>query len=301
MYVVGGFSVLRAELAPGSSPDTNSLNAFDVRRSYFSGSSVSAASQWSSRASTVVSYRFDVRRFGQTLGDATTHSVGVGYRHRTTRRSVLRLDYGLGDARYEALERSVPATSHNGSAGFELDHPISATRRLAVSVGAGASIVRTTSLSSAALEEFVTPTGFTSVRYDWARSWSVSADYRRAISNLEGISAESFKTDAALARVGGFVHRNAEVTATAGFSNGSSGLTISGFRTWTVASQLRLRLRRRLWTVVTHSYYRYSLQSIGTALASAPPNFDRQSIRVGLSLDWPVYRSRNARPRQDFE
>ena len=136
---------------------------------------------------------------------------------------------------------------------------------------------------------------------NWTLMWTFAGVLMSTAAYAETPAAAAAPADAALARVGGFVHRNAEVTATAGFSNGSSGLTISGFRTWTVASQLRLRLRRRLWTVVTHSFYRYSLQSIGTALASAPPNFDRQSIRVGLSLDWPVYRSRNARPRQDFE
>ena len=88
------------------------------------------------------------------------------------------------------------------------------------------------------------PAGYGTLRLDWARTWSMSADYRRSVGALQGISGDAFTTDAGLVRVGGFVARPLELTLSAGYADRASEYRRrpAAYDTYTSTAQLRLHV-----------------------------------------------------------
>jgi hypothetical protein len=240
-----------------------------------------------------VSYRFDVRDFRDDLGDSHAQTAWLSYGRGLGRRSTLRLAYGYLDQ--DVLDSSgwIPLTTHSLDVGLELERRLSATRRVLVTFGGGATQGRSVERNNRVPFELLVPSAFAAVRVAWARTWSVSGDYRRAVGTFDGLSSEPFEMDTALVHAGGFVGRRAELTFSVGYSDGRAPGSRSGaLDTYIGTSQLRFAIGRQVSAVFSHSYSRYSLRGIETLLAGLPREFDRNAIRVGLSLNVPIAASR---------
>jgi hypothetical protein len=291
-YAPGAFTALRAEVGRASLPDANPTNGFSMRRSRGAGASATLAGQLSRRDTVTGTYRYDLREFEDSLGDGDARSASLTYGHEVGRGSGLRFSYRYSQSEFLDYDGSTQGLEdRTADLGFHHERNLSATRRLSFSFGAGASYAQgTRSVTGLPPPERVLPSGYGAMRLDLARTWSISGDYRRAVSMLEGVSAETFATDAALARVGGFVGERSEVAFSAGYSNGRATASMPGqFDSYSAAAQLRLFLTRWSAALVSHTFYSYRLVGVEDLPPGLPTRFDRNAIRVGVTMNLPLH------------
>jgi len=299
-YGIGGYSGLRHDVEPQALPDANPLSGSYPRRSRSSATAVNVASQWSPRDSLGGALVYDRRSFRDHVGDTQTASAAASYGRNIRRRSSLRLSYNYVHTEFLDTTGVIPSEGHTIDAGINLQRLFSSTRRLTVSFGGGA--IRLQTIDTIAREQFevTAPSAFGGLQFDWARTWSVAADYRRSVGPLYGVSPQPFTTGAGLIRVGGFAARRTDVSFVAAYSAGlSTGLQRGSFDNYSGTSQLRFVLSRDWSALVSHSYYRYELQQVDTVVPGLPTHQNRNAIRVGLSLNLPVLDTRPGLPRRE--
>jgi hypothetical protein len=292
-YAMGGYSGLRQAVDPATLPDGDPLNGLTQKRSWSAGSRLGLSSQWSPRNSVAMSAGYDIREFYDDVGDSRRAYASLSYNRNVGRRSSWRVLYDHADTNFLELNGWIPSVTHGVEGGVRLERRFSPTRRLIVSFGGGGVHLRTRDRFTE--EEFAAaaPTAYGLIRLDWARTWSLSADYRRSVGTLDGLSSEMFATDAALARLGGFVARRAEMVFSMAYAEGrTTGRGTAAFDTYTGTSQLRRELIRDWSVVASHSYYRYFLRDVKPTIGSLPPQLNRHAIRIGLSVNLPVTSSR---------
>jgi hypothetical protein len=289
LYAFGSYSGLRQTVDPGVLPDANPLNGLAPRRSWVSGSRVDFSSKWSPRDSLGMSLGYDTRDFIDQLGDSRAGVAAVSYNRAVGRRSSWKASYNYGDTRFLEPTGWIPSETHGIEGAVGLERRFSPTRRLVLSFGGGGIHIRSRDRLTQESFDAIAPSGSGVVRLDWARTWSLSADFRRGVGTLDGLSSQVFATDAGLARVGGFVARATELTLSVAYSEGqSTGRETAAFDTYTGTSQLRFELTGDWSAVVSHTYYRYSFQEVRPIGPQLPPQMNRNAIRVGLSLNLPV-------------
>ncbi len=290
-YTLGAFAPLRNVVDNEVLPDANPVNGFSVRRSLASDGAVSVSSRWTPRTTVSADYRYQMNDFRDNIGDGHTHAASLGYTRSIGRRSGLQATYAAANS--EFLEQGGlvrPNRNQTASLGYQHERQFSRTRRMAFSFGAGATYVDTVSAVSRERLDYVIPSGYANTRFDAVRTWSISADYRRAVSVLEGLTAESFITNTGLARFGGFLGSRAELAFSAAYSNGGGLATTSTatFDNYAGTAQLRLMLTRWWAAVVSQSVYAYQLH--GFALPEGLlARLDRNATRVGMTFELPLY------------
>ena len=297
-YNIGGFSALRPAVDFVALPEENPLHASTSRRSWAAASRVDFTSQWSPRNALGLSYSFDTRDYLDQNGDSRA-GVGSGFYTRNLgRRSKLRVSYAHADSRLLEPLGWMPLQTHTADAGLDLERAFSPTRRLVVSFGGGAIRAFTRERLTRESVTVWLPAGFGSLRTDWARTWSMSADYRRTVGAIQGISGDAFTTDAGLVRVGGFIARPLELTLSAGYAQGQASIGPPGsYDTYTSTAQLRLVLSTKWSALVSYDHYQYDVRNIALILGQLPTDVQRNAVRVGLAMDLPIVSSRQ-RPIQ---
>jgi hypothetical protein len=302
-YAPGTYAPLRGEVARANLPDSNPANGFSVRRSRGAGTSASLAGRLSRRDTLSGTYRYDIRDFEDDLGDGHANAASLAYGRRIGRGSGLRASYRYSESEFldfSGLVRQL--ADQTADLGYHHERNLSATRRLSFSFGAGASYVEGTRSATQERAEQVLPSGYGAARLDVARTWSISADYRRSASMLDGLSAETFATDTALLRVGGFASQRSELAFSAGYSSGRAAAGSPGrFDSYNAAAQLRLFLTRWSAAVISHTFYSYRLIGVEDLPAGMPTRLDRNALRVGVTLNLPLYGAYGDGRRQPVE
>src|SRR4029450_5108601 len=96
-----------------------------------------------------------------------------------------------------------------------------------------------------------TPGGHGGVDVGLGRTWSIGADYRRAISILDSISRRPLVTDATLMHLGAHVGRRLELILSSGYSAGRQSLTSTAgpgrFDTQRMSGEARFTLARTMY------------------------------------------------------
>jgi hypothetical protein len=300
-YNVGGFSVFRHVADLTALPDENPLNSSTTRRSWAAASRVDFISNWSPRNTVGVSLGYDTRNYRDLDGDTRGGVGSLFYSRNLGRRSRVRFSYGYADSRLLEPAGWVPLQTHTADGGLELERRFSSTRRVLVSFGAGAIRATTLERLSRELVNLWVPAGYGTIRLDWARTWGVTADYRRSVGALQGISGNAFTTDAALVGVGGFVARPLELGLSIGYSDGqASAAAFGSYRTYTANAQLRAHLSSRWSALVGYDRYQYALRRIDPILRQVPEEVNRNAVRVGLAMNLPLA-ARRSRPEPTRE
>jgi hypothetical protein len=144
--------------------------------------------------------------------------------------------------------------------------------------------------------DYWVPTGLAKVIVDFGRSWSVTADYRRAVSTLQGVSVSSFPGHAVSVRTDGTIGSKIEAAFSGAFSNGESGggQDSSSYSAYSGSAQMRYALSRCCAATVQYDYYHYRLSQFTILPLGFPPEYDRNAIRVGFTLWLPLYGSYGA-------
>ena len=311
-YTLGAFAPLRGDGGAGGDgddvessvlPDANPVNGFSIRRSLTGDAAVSLTSRWTPRNTMSADYQYHMSDFRDNIGDGHTHAASLGYTRSIGRRSGLSAKYRASDSEFLDQDGLVrPNRTQTADLGYQHEREVSRTRRLAFGFGAGATYVDTVSSVLRERLDYVMPSGYANTRVDVARTWSISANYRRAVSVLEGLTAESFITDTGLVRVGGFLGSRSELALSAAYSTGAAVVTESTakFDSYTGTAQLRVMLTRWWAAVVSQNVYAYRLHEFGELPKGMLDRLDRNATRVGMTLNLPLYGgyiSRRARPR----
>jgi hypothetical protein len=126
------------------------------------------------------------------------------------------------------------------------------------------------------------------------RTWAVQANYRRAVGYyIEGLQNRIF-TEAYGVTTGGLVNRRTDLSFTASYSTGQPEFTgtPAAFSTYTGDARLRFALGRSWATYAEYTLYVYSFDKEFVLPAGVPPQFSRNSLRVGFTLWVPMMRHR---------
>ncbi|MPY87925.1 MAG: hypothetical protein GEU99_08395 [Luteitalea sp.] len=274
------------------------------RRSWTTSSSATWAQRLGRRDTARFSYGFSQRQFvDDDRGNNHAHRASASYHRRFGREGGLRVSYQLADSEFADYDELVrPARRHTIEGGPELTKRFSRTRSISFSAGAGAMRVETVSRGEdrAPLEYWV-PFGQGAVRIDIARSWALGANYRRGVTLHEGVTSETFVTDSANMTLSGYLTRRVDVALSGGYSVGQPRRTDEGGRqdlkTYVASAQVRFALARHAAIFTEYSYYRYQFADPFGPTVGFPPSFDRNAVRVGLSL-WVPLSGRSRGPRQ---
>ena len=292
-YELATFGPLQGAAPAGILPEPGSANGFSMRRSSYVSSSASMGSRWSRRVTTAAMISYGIRDFNDDLGDGGTGSAAFTYTHVIGRRAALMSSYTYYDSEFLTSgvgAGNTPRTMHTVNLGYRWDHPFSPTRGLSIGFGAGATQVRSFGGAHLSRSQYVTPSAHANLRLVVARSWSIRADYRRAVTVLEGLTPEPFNTGATMVHVGGLVHPRVELVLSGGISNGRAGIASAGhYQSYVGGSQLRWSLTRQWSAVIGHTYYAYELRDVAALPQGLQTQMNRQTLRVGMALAVPLY------------
>ena len=188
----------------------------------------------------------------------------------------------------ETTERTLVLQA--GEARFRYSRRMSPSRSVAFMAGGGAVQVKAGPLGNDRGFEVVAPTFSALARVGFARTWGVSLTARRDITVLGGLSAEPFESNAAMLTIDGTVARRLWMAATAGLSQGRARRAAGGdFDLAMVTAQARYGFGSRLGLLVRYQYNEHEFRGIAVTPASFPFRFNRNSIRVGLTMWLPLY------------
>jgi hypothetical protein len=165
---------------------------------------------------------------------------------------------------------------------------------MSFSAGGGAGHVETTERLGGAPAEYWTPSAFGTARLDVGRSWSLSGDYRRSTTVLQGATAEPYAADTAQISVGGDLQRWLETVFTVGYGSGVSGqssqdLLEGRYDAYTAGMQMRFRLPAGWSSIVSFTHFDYRLNAVASRLLDAASDVQRNTVRVGLGWKLPLY------------
>jgi hypothetical protein len=252
--------------------------------------------EWSRRARTAVTYDYTRREYLRGPGfDGHSQSAQASYEQNLSQVWIWRASYRFANAVLYEPTRIRPIRDDAIESGFTYTRNLSRTRRLSYGATVGATYVQTTSSLTDLPLEYWTPSGSGTVRLDFNRSWFFSADFRRGLAVLDGLTTEAFITDAVVLHVGGHVNSRTDLAFATGYANGRTGdaFTSGDYGTYTGTAQVRVGIARWAAFVANYNYFNYELGGLtfapGAGLTTIPSSFDRHAVRFGLSLWLPLF------------
>ena len=119
------------------------------------------------------------------------------------------------------------------------------------------------------------------------------AHYRRAVSVLQGLTAQAFFADAGSVRLGGLLTDRMEAVFTGVYSNGRVGAARNTsepgrFNSYAVISQFRVPVTGWWSAVVSYSHYQFNLNAVASQTLSISPRAQRNAVSVGFTLQVPL-------------
>ena len=279
---------------PDFSPSAPSLRGVQDRQSIQAAATATVTRELSNRLRTTVVYGYSNTRYENEVGGQNLHRVEATLNRRVGRWSSLvgayeytNTQFGLGPE-----DPGRPLLEHRVSGGFDMQRRLSPSRSWTTSLQAGGLRIESATVPSLVRYTLWTPFVEATTQVDTWRNWNLVGTYRRGAQALSGIdTAEAFVTDSASASLAGLVSDRVDLVFSGGFSLGSvseGAQSQSDYRTGSGSVQLRVALSRSLAVVTSYHHYRYRFSD--TLLPpEIPSNYQRNAVRVGLSLWLPLY------------
>jgi len=293
--ILGAFTPLQGDVDPNLLPETGQTTGFAEQRSWWSTSSGAFSRRWTTRQMTNLGFAYARRTYLDELGfDSRTSSGSAGHDWLFSRNTSVRGTYRFSRTSFlDAGDSMHPLSDHTVESGLAHTRRLSPTREFYLAGGGGATYVETFNESNDAPLDYWTPSGYATLRLGVGRSWSVSADYRRGITVLQGVTLESFPTNAASVATYGNLGRRVDLTLQGAYSIGQTGDSASSsrFASYSGLARLRYALARCCAASVDYDYYYYRLQDVANVPLGVPNQFDRNSVRVGFVVWLPLYGS----------
>jgi hypothetical protein len=281
----------RVATVPTPGIDAIPVAGLFLRQSFNSTSLAAIDHRLTRRDTTRLAYSYAAQQFEGSYGDNTAHNLSAEYRRRLSRGLSLRAGYGYLDGEYtDYADATRPNLQHTMEGGPEIETALSRRKRLALSFGGGAAYVKAIS-SIGGPYQFWTPIASANATLDLTPAWNLVGGYRRSFSVLQGITSDLYTTDSAEATVGGLVTARTDLRFGGSFANGITSLA-SGvdqdFRVYGVSAQVRFALTQTMATTVAYFHYKHRYSNPGSLPAGFPTQFDRNAVRVGLTLWVPL-------------
>jgi hypothetical protein len=286
------FRPLESTVGADGLPTSTAYGLFE-RTSVNSDSSVGLDRQVGRRTQLSTQYSFLLHQYDDDLGgDSTTHVGNVALSRQVSRTMSLRGSYEFSHASVSDVAGGPrPITQHTIEAGPVLDRQLSPGERFTIGAGVGALYVDTRSSITAQPVSYWAPYAQARVRAELGRTWAVWGDYRRGTTVLDGITRESFLADTATFSAGGLIAPRLELVTTGAFANGrtpAAADTSTSYKTWTFGTQLRWAASQQFAAVVNYYYYTYDVARAVDLPIGLPPTFDRNAVRVGITVWVPL-------------
>jgi hypothetical protein len=295
--VLGAFGALAGDVENVPLPESGAgvSSGLVEQRSWSAASTFTAEHRWTTRQTSSGNLGYSKRTYLDSLGfDNTTLSADIRHSSGLSRTTAADFTYRYSTTDLaQTTGGNLPLTDHTIEVGTSYTRRLSATRQVVLAGGGGATYVQTeTSVDRLPLEYWM-PSGHATVRLEVGRSWSFGADYRRAVSVLQGVTVESFPTDAISVRADGTIGPKVETALSVAYSTGRSGGVEQGgnFGAYGGTAQLRYALARCCAMSVNYDYYLYRLRNFSSLPVGLPAEYDRNAIRVGFTLWLPLYGS----------
>jgi hypothetical protein len=291
-FSLGFFGALQDELGTAN-PDTNPSNSVTEDRTLAIDSMARIRHQWARNLTSDGSYTFS--RQAHTTGaafDSRSQSALVSVEQGVGRGTALRSSYRYTDSIHTEINgRELPETNQNVQLGIEHERNVSRTRRLTLSVGAGAMHVDSLDSFTRDPVDYWSPSGYGSIQYDFARTWNFSGDYRRELSVIRGVVPESYISNTATVRTGGFVSDRVDTAFIFGYGNGQGGATAADqYDGYTGTAQLRVRLAGEWSLLGNYTHYQYRLSEGASLFLGVPTEVHRNAIWAGFAWAAPLVR-----------
>ena len=288
--------------APGL--DTSPLNVFTESRSLALNTRAAFSHRWTPRTTTDFSYGFSETTYEDEIAfDGRRHTANMSYDRAMGRSSGFEASYRY--AGFESIDISgggVPIKDHTFHAGFRYGKELSPTRGVRVAGGAGPIVTETVSSVTGLPRQFWSPSGYGRASIDLGRTWTVSADYRRSTTVLQGLTPQPFLTDAGSVRLGGLLTGRLEASVAGIYSNGNTGGALDSlepgrFDSYALTGQLRVLVTPWWSALLSYTHYRYTLNSVASESLGVPPRLNRNAALVGVTLQLPLIGSFDGLPQ----
>lgn len=197
--------------------------------------------------------------------------------------------YRLDDTRQDD-PNIVPLRLHSGALGLRIEKRLSPSRSIRFS-GTGGVTQTTAPASSADRSETLVPTGLVSAQFDFTRWLTANIEASRYVTALDSLTLDPFTTDTGSVRLGGLLSERLALWLVGTMSRGSAVVgEVGSFRTAMIAAQSHFALSRCCSVFANYTYYEHRLRDIGSLPGGFPQGYDRNSVRVGVTLWQPLYR-----------
>jgi hypothetical protein len=240
-------------------------------------------------------YAFDQQTYLDKVAYDSVAQAGIlGLDRSLTKNFRLRASYRFSSTQFtQPSGLEWPLRTNTIEGGSSYIKRLSPTRQLVFEGGAGAVQSHLVEANSGLALDDWSPSGYGTVRLDFRRSWSIAADYRRAVLALQGARPESFISDSATIAVGGFLSRTVEAILAFGYSSGSNlpsptVIELGTYEGFNGSAQVRFRLSRYLAVLVNGSRYQYELNDAAAVSLRVPRQLNRNAVRVGVTWLLPV-------------
>lgn len=274
-------------------PTANVPSNYLEQRSWSATSAVSLEKRWTTRHTTHVSAAYSQIKYLDDIGNnSNTVFANAMYSWTVSRSSSVRSLYSFVDSELRGSDGlTTPLRNQNVEAIVAYNRRLSPTRRLSLTAGGGGTYVSTLNAADRSTLDYWMPSGSGSASLDVGRSWALSGNYRRGVSVLQGVSLTSFATDTAGLSVTGLVNRRIEAAISANYSNGQSGgvETQGRFENYSGTLQALFAISRCCAASVNYDYFVYKFKDIVDLPDGFPAGYDRQAIRVGITISLPLY------------
>jgi hypothetical protein len=288
--VVGNFGALtplfESDIVPGSGPSFG----ISRHRAWSNDSSVSVSQQWSQRHETNVrgGTRY-VHSLDADFQDLLTYEGLAQHSIAVSRSTSVGGGYAYSHSDYNRLDdTSRPVETQTADVSVQYERRLSPTRGLSLQAGVGGTRIDTISERTDAPIDQWSASGSAAAATDIGRSWSVRGSYVRGWSMQEAFTEPLFSDSIGLS-VGGYLNRRTDLVFSAGYSNGRVGFSDDEDYTSTAgAVQARFALSRNSALFASYVYYRYDFQNPASLPTGTPQLFNRQVVRVGVSLWLPL-------------
>ena len=284
-------------IAPGDVAPIDPDNPLAEEPATNAVSSASIEHRLTPRASLSADYNFNYTHYSDRDLPYQNWGAGGGYTYRLSSRANLSASYHYRRGVSGLYYANQPIDTQDIVVGLNYTKRLSPSRTMSVGFLIGPSIYRgyaPVGNGTDAVYEKVTRypvVGSAYLARQIARSWSLGVNYSRGMQYTQGFT-DPFFSNIVTGSVTGFVAERAQLTFSAGYDNGSVGVTVTGRRydTATASARGQFALTRWMALFASYGYYHYLFDQSVTLPAALAQGQDRNSVSVGLNLWLPLLR-----------
>lgn len=220
------------------------------------------------------------------LRDLLSYRAGLTFSRDLSRDLTFNVGYAYRRAQF--YTGAFP-TEHDVNIGFDYHRPLSKSRQTWIRVGTSSAVLQGN------LGNFVNGVqpsyavlGHVEATRQFARTWQLDGGYHRGVEYIEGTTTPLLSDGFSLAATG-MLNPRLDVLMRAAYSVGQPVLfnVTRGYTMYTADARVRMALNRTWAAYAEYLYYYYDF-SEGLVPLGAPPQLERNSVRMGLTLWVPL-------------